>query len=248
MQDGPIGIIMIKTPRSTYSNLVDAQVRIHANAAPTMNADGQMIGVHLQAPNLSTLQVIEPAPSDPFASPSYPDRQVIVREHYTTPIHRIHLRGNVTLQWPGTLLCIRDADTRNLRADKSGYPRRRGRSGRCGRIRGDRNNVPSSPMRSSEAQEKLALFHPNRRPPTKILRGGSGSELIQIDGQLIGYDLASSEATLQLSSGDTLFPAILPKSLAGNELAPGESGAGCASPGSARSASISRTMYAPAWQ
>ena len=49
-----------------------------------------------------------------------------------------------------------------------------------------------------------------------ILRGGLDSELIQIDGLLIGYDFASSDATLQLSSGNALFPAILPKRLAGS--------------------------------
>jgi diguanylate cyclase (GGDEF)-like protein len=52
----------------------------------------------------------------------------------------------------------------------------------------------------------------------KVLGGGFGSELIQIDGQLIGYDLASSDAILQLSSGNTLFPAILPKSLVGSDV------------------------------
>jgi diguanylate cyclase (GGDEF)-like protein len=51
----------------------------------------------------------------------------------------------------------------------------------------------------------------------KILDGEFSSELIQIDGQLIGYNQASSDTSLQLSSGDTLFPAILPKSLAGAE-------------------------------
>jgi diguanylate cyclase (GGDEF)-like protein len=48
----------------------------------------------------------------------------------------------------------------------------------------------------------------------KILAGGYGSQVVQIDGELIGYDLTSSDAILQISSGDALFPAILPKSLA----------------------------------
>ena len=52
----------------------------------------------------------------------------------------------------------------------------------------------------------------------KVLDGGFGSELIQIDGLLIGYDLASSDAVLQLSSGDILFSAILPKGLAGSHV------------------------------
>ena len=37
-----------------------------------MNSDGQMIGFHLQAPNLSTLQVIEPAPAIPLRARRIP--------------------------------------------------------------------------------------------------------------------------------------------------------------------------------
>jgi diguanylate cyclase (GGDEF)-like protein len=215
MKDGPIGIILIKGPGATYSNLAGAQVRIHANAAPTMNADGQMIGVHLQAPNLSAVQVIEPAPSDPFAGPYIPVNQLLQWEHFSTPMHRVHLRGAVTLQWPGSLLCIRDA-TRGICAqtiqttpvavgelvDMSGF------------VETD-NNAPvitDAVFRSAGHNQPVT---PKPATVEDILHGGSGSELIQIDGLLIGYDLASSEVTLQLSSGDAVFPAILPKSLAG---------------------------------
>jgi diguanylate cyclase (GGDEF)-like protein len=215
MQDGPIGIIMMKDPGATYSNLAGALVRIHGNAAPTMNADSQMIGVHMQAPNLSTLQVLEPAPSDPFAGPYIPVNQLLQWGHFSTPMHRVHLRGTVTLQWPGSLLCIRDA-TRGICAqtiqatpvavgglvDMSGF------------VVTD-NNAPvitDAVFRSAGNNQPVA---PKPATAEEILHGGSGSELIQIDGRLIGYDLASSEVTLQLSSGDAVFPAILPKSLAG---------------------------------
>ncbi|MGO9318247.1 MAG: diguanylate cyclase domain-containing protein [Terracidiphilus sp.] len=218
MMDGPIAIIMINSPHTTYSNLVGAQIRIDANAAPTMNADGQMIGVHLQAPNLSALQVLEPAPSDPFAGPFIPVNQLLQWGHYTTPMHRVHLRGTVTLQWPGSLLCIRDA-TRGICAqtiqatpvavgdmvDISGF------------VETDNN----APVITDAVFRGVGNNHPVAAKPATvedILQGGSGSELIQIDGQLIGYDLTSSEVTLQLSSGDTVFPAILPKSLAGTEV------------------------------
>jgi hypothetical protein len=109
MADGSIPILMMKDPGANYANLVDAQVRIHANAAPTMNSDGQMIGVHLQTPNLSTLEIIEPAPSDPFARLATPIGNLMKWTHYSTSAHRVHVRGTVTLQWPGSLLCIRDA-------------------------------------------------------------------------------------------------------------------------------------------
>jgi diguanylate cyclase (GGDEF)-like protein len=215
MMDGPIGILMIKDSRTTYPNLVGARVRIQGNAAPTMNADGQMIGVHIQAPNLSTLQVLQPAPSDPFAGPYIPVNQLLQWGYFTTPMQRVHMRGAVTLQWPGSLLCIRDA-TRGICAQTSqAAPVAVGDLvDMAGFVETD-NNAPiitNAVFQTSGNNKPVAA-----KPATveEILRGGSNSELIQIDGLLIGYNLASSDVTLQLFSGDTVFPAILPKSLAG---------------------------------
>ena len=218
MSDGPIDVTMIKTPGATYSDLVDAQVKIRANAAPTTNADNQMIGVHLQAPNLSALQIVEPAAKDPFALPPIPIDKLLSRKYFSTPFHRVHLRGRVTLQWPGSLLCIWDT-TRGICAQTSQD---------TPVVAGDLVDVAGFVETDNSAPVIMdAVFRTagNGRPiapklvtPDKILGGRFSSELIQVDGVLIGYDLASSDATLQLSSGDTLFPAILPKSLAGAEL------------------------------
>ena len=215
LPDGFIPVIMMKTPGATYSSLVDAQVRIHGNAAPTVNSDGQMIGVHLQAPNLSTLQVLEPAASDPFAGSTIPIDDLLRWEHYVTPMHRVHLRGTVTLQWPGSSLCIRDA-TRGICAQTTqATPVAVGTVvDVAGFVKID-NNAPvvtDAVFRSAGESRPVA---PTPVTARRILDGGSASELIQIDGQLIGYDLASSDAILQISSGGAVFPAILPKSLAG---------------------------------
>jgi diguanylate cyclase (GGDEF)-like protein len=58
----------------------------------------------------------------------------------------------------------------------------------------------------------------------QALLGKHESNLIQIDGQLIGYDLASADATLLLASGKTIFAATLPKSIAGPEANPWQIG------------------------
>ena len=216
--DGPLIVTMIKTPGATYSNLVDAQVRILANAAPTTNSDVQMVGVHLQAPNLSTLQVIQAAPIDPFARPAIPIDRLLHREFFTNTFHRIHLRGNVTLQWPGSSLCIRDA-TRGICAETSQTTAvSLGDLVDVAGFMETDKNVPvitNAVFRNAGNSRAVA---PQPITADGIMNGGFGSELIQMDGQLIGYDLASSDAILQLSSGDTLFPAILPKSLAGSQL------------------------------
>ena len=217
LPDGPIPVLVIRNPGAKYSNLVDAQVKIHANAAPTMNTDGQMIGVHLQSPNLSALEVVEPAPSDPFASPTIPINGLLSREHFSTPMHRVHLRGNVTLQWPGSMLCIRDA-TRGICAQTTQATPVA--VGDLVDMAGFVVTVDNAPVISDAVFQIAGTNRPVApRPATagKILDGGLSSELIQIDGRLIGYDLTSSDAILQLSSGDALFPAILPKSLVGSE-------------------------------
>ena len=49
----------------------------------------------------------------------------------------------------------------------------------------------------------------------QVLQGKSDSELIQIDGQLVGYSQSNSDITLLLNSGANDFSAVLPKRLAG---------------------------------
>lgn len=216
LQDGPINVTVVKEPGATYSNLVDAEVRVHANAAPITNAASQIIGVQLQAPNLSAVQVVEPAPSDPFAHPYFPVGQLLQWEHFSTPMHRVHLRGSVILQWPGSLLCIRDATRAICAQTTQADPVALGDLvDLAGFVEID-NDAPTI----TDAVFRIAgTSRPVPHPPAtadNILRGGLDSELIQIDGLLIGYDLTSSDATLQLSSGDAIFPAILPKRLAGS--------------------------------
>ncbi len=129
MRDGPINVTIPRDPTATYANLVDAQVRIHANAAPTTNSDGRMIGVRLQAPNLASVQVIEPAPSSPYALPAIPIDGLLRWGHLATPFHRVHLRGNVTLAMARGLALHSRRDTRHLCANKPDELGSRGRLG-----------------------------------------------------------------------------------------------------------------------
>jgi diguanylate cyclase (GGDEF)-like protein len=218
LPDGPIPIILPREPGVAYSSLVDAQVRLDANAAPTMNSDGQMIGVHLQTPGLTAIKVLNPAPSDPYASPAIPIADLLLWEHYTTSLHRVHLRGTVTLQWPGSSLCIRDATRAICAQTTQATPIA---PGTLADVAGFVDIDTNAPVLADAVFRSTGENHPVTPQPVtagKILAEGLASELIQIDGQLIGYDLTSSDAILQLSSGDTVFPAILPKKLAGTDL------------------------------
>jgi len=217
MLDGPVSVTMMREQGAIYSRLIDAKVRIQANAAPTINTEGQMISVHLMAPNLSALQVIEPAPGDPFARPPSPIDRILHWDQFSASFHRVHLRGIVTLEWPGSLACIRDA-THGIcvQADQNSLPG----LGEMVDVAGFVGTENNAPIITDAVFRSIGRGGPIAPVPTtaeEALLGKHDSELIQIEGQLIGYDLTSSDVTLLLSSGKTVFPVILPKSLAGAE-------------------------------
>ena len=220
MRDGPVSVTMLRQAGAVYSSLVDAWVRIHANAAPVVNGSNQMIGVHLLAPDLSAVQVLEPAPADPFKTPPTPIDRLLHWGQFSASFHRLHLRGNVTLQWPGSLLCIRDSTGGVCVLTRQDTLLAPGQVVDIAAFAGSQNNEP---ILTDAVFKSTGLTGAVAAQPVsagQALLGKHESDLIQVDGQLIGYDLASADATLLLSSGKTIFAAILPKSIAGSEANP----------------------------
>jgi diguanylate cyclase (GGDEF)-like protein len=220
MIDGTISAILPREATANYSNLVDAKVRIHANAAPIINGDSQMIGVHLMVPNLSVVTIVEPAPGDPFRQPLTQIDRLLHWDELLASSHRVHLRGNVTLQWPDSSLCIRDAnrgicvqtaqDTRFSLGDLVDI------AGFAG-TENDESVLTDAVLRSAGKGPPVAAVSVSVE---QALQGNHDSDLIQIDGQLIGDDMATSDLNLMLASGNTVFAVVLPKGLMGAEATP----------------------------
>ncbi|HXP59260.1 MAG TPA: hypothetical protein VN829_02155, partial [Dongiaceae bacterium] len=109
LSDGKVSATTPKEPGVDYARLVDAKVKVHANVAPFFNAYRQLAGVHLFFPSMSQVQIEAPAPPDPFVLPMRPIKSLLLYEPDVTFRHRVHVRGPVTLHWPGQSLCIQDA-------------------------------------------------------------------------------------------------------------------------------------------
>ena len=220
MIDGNISAILPREATAAYFSLVDAKVRIHANAAPIINGDSQMIGVHLMVPNLSVVTIVEPAPGDPFRQPLTQIDRLLHWDELLASSHRVHLRGNVTLQWPDSSLCIRDAnrgicvqtaqDTRFSLGDLVDI------AGFAG-TENDEPVLTDAVLRSTGKGAPVVAVSVSVE---QALQGNHDSDLIQIDGQLIGDDMATSDLNLMLASGNTVFAAVLPKDLIGSEGVP----------------------------
>ncbi|HEY0785172.1 MAG TPA: GGDEF domain-containing protein, partial [Acidobacteriaceae bacterium] len=211
MTDGTMSATLLKEDGVQYGSLVDARVLLRANAAPLFNNNRQMIGARLLTPNMAAITLLEPAPPDPFGVPV---RGIDTLSGYD-PVkklpRRVHVRGRVTLQWPGSLLCIESpggalcADTSQAgqvapgaMVDLVGFPA-------AGHFNPRLTDAVFRSAGSSAPVEGTLVTAP------QAAGGEQDSRLIRIDGVLLGRDLAASDTRLMLAADNLIFPVILPK-------------------------------------
>ncbi len=224
LKDGDITAISVKEDGVDYNGLVDSRILLRGVAAPMFNHKRQMTGARIFFPSVNNLKVVESAPARPFGIRTQRVADLLLSTLKSGMHHRDHIRGMVTLFWPGRMLCVQD-----------------GSGSLCAQI--DRETVPNPQDRSqgnvqlgaivdvigfSEVGEFTpTLIHSayqlasprvtdNRHLPVVIsasqaMHGDHDAGLITIEGKLIGYDRAADDPTLMLSSGNFVFPVVLPK-------------------------------------
>jgi diguanylate cyclase (GGDEF)-like protein len=211
LSDGTITAVTIREAGIEYGNLVDAKVRLRGNAAPLFNHLGQMTGAHMLFPDLRTSVRIEQlAPQHPFALPLDHISNLLRFTPSPALHHRVHLRGTVTLLWPGRLICIQESQ-----------------SSLCAQTHqstaispGELADVIGFPM-IGEFTPTLAeaSYQPAGRQLTTIaeaisgdqaIQGNHDAQLVELEGQLIAPDKAATDPTIVLSSGNSLYAAVLP--------------------------------------
>jgi signal transduction histidine kinase/DNA-binding response OmpR family regulator len=214
MLDGIVKVT-VPDPNSENLKLVDARVLIHANSVPVINRAGLMVGVQLACPNFSAITVESPAPENPF-SLGVVSVGNLTRFVMANPLpHRVHVSGTVTFQWPGTSVCIQDGDFALCAQTPDTTPLNIG----------DKVDlVGFSKTRDTGLYLTEAVYKPAGKgdpiylptvSPEDALHGSHSSHLIQIEGRLIGRDLAATDTTLILSSGKYIFTAVLPRNMNG---------------------------------
>jgi hypothetical protein len=221
LRDGDIRAMTVKQDGVDYARLVDAIVRIQGHATPISNQNRQMIGATLLFPGVETLTIDKPAPPDPFSLPVQAIDQLLRYSGGDEFIHRAHVRGSLTVQWPGRLVCVHDdghglcVQTTETTAfnpgdviDIAGFP-----------------SHSESGVTFIDSIVRKASAGPDRVPPLvtagKILAESRDSEFVRIDASLIGNDPASDDPVIMVSSGPYIFPAVLPK---GSALPPWKEG------------------------
>jgi diguanylate cyclase (GGDEF)-like protein len=219
MDNGTIGATTTLPSGFDYSKLIDSKVRLHGNAAPLFNGDRQMTGARLFFPNMSAVVVEGSSASEAFSTPARPIDTLSRFSPVPNLSHQVHVRGTVTLQWPGSMVCIQDASQglcmQTLQTTQLQV--------------GEMADVVGSIALGGYRPTLIdALFKPlggketiSASPVTgeQALLGGYDAELVQIEGELIASNLVADNTTLMLSAGKVIFSAILPPGLNASSIA-----------------------------
>jgi signal transduction histidine kinase/CheY-like chemotaxis protein len=210
--EGNISILAICQPGDNYAGLIDAKVRVRGNIGPEFNRMRELTGVHLFVGGIKNIRIEEPAPADGFRLPVEVVKNLLRFQPDVTSRHRVHVRGRVTLFWPGRSICIQDssdglcaqtAQTEPINsgavADVIGFP-----------AAGDFTPRLSDAIfrKTGDLQKEVAL------PVTaeRALSGDHDAQLVRVVGKLIGKDQSAADPTLVFSAGKFVFAAVLPDS------------------------------------
>jgi signal transduction histidine kinase/CheY-like chemotaxis protein/HPt (histidine-containing phosphotransfer) domain-containing protein len=210
LSDGLITALTVREPGADYTYLVDAKVKLRGNAAPLFNHQRQISGAHLFLPDRAAVRVEEPAPAHPFALPVEAVDSLLRYTPSPALHHRVHIRGVVTLLWPGRLLCIQDGphglcaqtdQTTTLRpgalVDVIGFPM----------IGEFTPTLTQAIYKVASVQKPIPAVAVTA---DQALPGDHDAGLVQIEGQLIGKDSAATDPTIVLASGGFVFSVVLP--------------------------------------
>jgi len=213
MTDGTISAMTVKRADIDYRHLVDTWVHIRGNAGPIFNVNRQMTGVRLFFPGPEVITSQPPSPADAFDRPVQPINSLLRYNPRASWPHRVHVRGTVTLNWPGRSICIKDQTDALCAQTAQDTP--------VG-IGSTIDLIGFTALAGLKPVFEDAVFHaipgrpagiaiaPSPITPEQALRGKYDSRLVQIDGRLIGRDLSADDVTLLLFSDKSVFRVILP--------------------------------------
>lgn len=221
--DGAFTATTVREDGANYDALVDSRILLRGVAAPLVDAKRRLLGIRILFPGLNTLSVEEAAPPQAFFLPPQPLSQLLRYSAAIPSPHRIHVRGTVTLSWPGQRLCIADgSDALCMQTedptlfeegqivDAVGFLDRKNYvpqlSNAVVRVAGAGNRIPALPISAADT-----------------FSGDHEGDRVRLEGTLFGIDRKEGFTTLLVSSSGHLFSAIFPSAsdLPGQRWVPG---------------------------
>jgi diguanylate cyclase (GGDEF)-like protein len=209
--------LMTQPGGKQFGPLIDARVRVRGTAGPVLNQRGQLIGTTVYAQTLKDIDVLHPAPADPFSVPIEPVKTVFDYTPKTGSDHLVRIRGVVVARW-GQTVYINDGlqgasvvgrESNTLEpgdlVDAVGYP-----------ALGDSAHTIEDAIFNQLGTAPL----PEPKPISvkQALSGDFEGDLVQLDGQLIERQRAADQTNLLIAEGGDVFSAVFPIDLSNQSL------------------------------
>jgi len=204
-----VEVMTRKGQRNEHSRLIDARIRVRATAGPIFNQRRQFVAVNTYSPDLSYIQVLEPAVTDPFSLPVKSLSDLFQYTPHSNPDHRVRFRGTVLAQVGKTVFLddgIQDASVLSAQplslepgdaVDVVGFP-----------VMGDFTRTIENAV--FRRLGKAALPPPRSISANEALSGDFEGSLVRIDGRLIEKQRATGQLTMLVNAGGLVFSAVLP--------------------------------------
>lgn len=211
---GSFGAVTQPEPGVDYDRLVDSLIEITANTAPVFNQRRQMVAVHLFFPSMRQVQVLEPAPPDPFDNKAMSVLDMFRFSSDASEMYRAHVKGTVTLDWPGRVTCIQDEDsplcmpstqTTGLplgsHVDVVGFPA----------IRSFKPTLEYPVFRLADSS--VSAIQPITVTADRTFQDDLDGKLVTVEAELVGRDYTSPDSMLMMRSNGVLFSVVVPREI-----------------------------------
>ncbi|MFN7992961.1 MAG: sensor domain-containing diguanylate cyclase [Bryobacteraceae bacterium] len=200
----------ILAPVQELAPLVNSVVRIRGVCGALFNNRRQLLGIVVYVPGHNFIQVVEPAPQDPFGSPVRPIESLLQYSSAGVSGRRIHVEGFVALSGPTGPTWIRDATGAVLVRD---HDQQNLTPGDLIEVAGFPFAGPYSPVLTGSVIRKIATGPAPRAlviSPLQALSGKYDGQLVQMEGTVFDRSPRPGKFLLRLESGLTQFAAEVP--------------------------------------
>ncbi len=210
--------VMTQPGGRPFGSLIDARVRVQGAAGPILNQREQLIGTNVYTPSLKDIDILQPAPADPFSVPIEPVRRVFDYTPKTGSDHLVRVRGVVVARLgqtvfindgvQGASVLGREANTLEPGdlVDAVGYP-----------ALGDSTHTIEDAIFSRRGTASLPLA--KVVSAKDALSGDYEGDVVELDGRLIEQQRSPDQTAMLVSAGGDVFSAIYPADIADPSLA-----------------------------
>jgi len=217
--DGGLLIVQVLEYKLSDANwLVDAKVRLQGVCTTALNDKRQFTGVHLLLPSIKNVTVEEAAPSDPFALPIVPVRNLLQFQPGARVGHRVRVTGHVTYQDPGHSLYIQDGNDGVLVQSDQQTPLQLGTRIEAVGFAGSGayspilNQAIFRPLQADAPVTPAAIHANDFLHRGKFITAHYDAQLVRLQGQVVEKTSELNGEVWLLRERDSHFVAILPRS------------------------------------